>query len=57
LIGLCFVAKSIHRGYCTMAVDEGVKPNKDVLPGDDDSTEVKPSVDALIAELDIMTDT
>jgi len=40
-----------------MAVDEGVKPNKDVLPGDDDSTEVKPTVDALIAELDIMTDT
>jgi hypothetical protein len=22
-----------------MAVDEGVKPNKDVLPGDDDATE------------------
>jgi GTPase involved in cell partitioning and DNA repair len=40
-----------------MAMDEGVKPNKDVLPGDDDSTEIKPSVDALIAELDIMTDT
>jgi hypothetical protein len=34
-----------------------VKPNKDVLPSDDDSTEVKPSVDALIAELDMMTDT
>jgi hypothetical protein len=57
LTRLCFVAKSIHGGYCTMAVDEGVKPNKDVLPGDDDSTEVKPSVDALIAKLDIMTDT
>jgi hypothetical protein len=57
LIGLCFIAKYIHGGYCTMAVDEEVKPNKDVLPGDDDSTEVKPSVDALIAELDIMTDT
>jgi hypothetical protein len=40
-----------------MAVDEGVKPNKDVLPGDDDATEVKPSVNALIVELDIMTDT
>jgi hypothetical protein len=40
-----------------MAVDKGVKPNKDVLPGNDDSTEVKPTVDALIAELDIMTDT
>jgi hypothetical protein len=40
-----------------MAVDEGVKLNKDVLPGDDDSTEVKPSIDALIAELDIITDT
>jgi hypothetical protein len=40
-----------------MVVDEGVKPNKDVLPSDDDSTEVKLSVDALIAELDIMIDT
>jgi hypothetical protein len=58
LTGLCFIAKSIHGGYCTMAMDEGVKPNKDVLPDDDDdSIEVKPSVDALIAELDIMTDT
>jgi hypothetical protein len=28
-----------------------------VLPGDDDTTEVKPTVDALVAELDIMTDT
>jgi hypothetical protein len=57
LTGLCFITKSIHRGYCTMAVDEGVKPNKDVLSDDDDSTEVKPSVDALITVLDIMTDT
>jgi hypothetical protein len=40
-----------------MAMDEGVKPNKDVLLGDDDATEVKPTVDALIAELYIMTDT
>jgi hypothetical protein len=40
-----------------MVMDEGVKPNKDVLPGDDDATEVKPTVDALIDELDIMTDT
>jgi hypothetical protein len=57
LTGLCFIAKSIHRAYCTMAMDEGVKPNKDVLLGDDDSTEVKPTIDALIAKLDIMTDT
>jgi hypothetical protein len=57
LTGFCFVAKSIHRGYCTMAVNEGVKPNKDVLPDDDDATEVKPSVDALIAKLDVMIDT
>jgi hypothetical protein len=40
-----------------MVVDKGLKPNKDMLSDDDDSTEVKPSVDALIAELDIMTDT
>jgi hypothetical protein len=57
LTRLCFIAKSIHGGYCTMAMDEGVKPNKDVLPGGDDSTKVKPSVDVLIVELDIMTDT
>jgi hypothetical protein len=57
LTGLCFVAKSIHGGYYTMAVDEGVKLNKDMLPGTDDSTEVKPIIDALIIELDIMTDT
>jgi hypothetical protein len=56
LTGLCFVAMSIHVGYCTMVVDEGVKPNKDVLLDDDDTTEVKPTVDALIAELDVMTD-
>jgi hypothetical protein len=40
-----------------MDVDKGVKPNKDMLLGDDDSTEVKPSIDALIVELDIRTDT
>jgi hypothetical protein len=40
-----------------MAVDDKVKARKDVLPGDDDTTEVKPTVDALVAELDIMTDT
>jgi hypothetical protein len=57
LAELCFIVKSSHGGYCTMVMDEGVKPNKDVLLGDDDSTKVKPSVDALIAELDIMTDT
>jgi hypothetical protein len=51
LIGLCFVAKSIYGGYCTMAVDEGVKPNKDVLPGDDDSTEVKPTSMLLLPSL------
>jgi hypothetical protein len=56
LIGLYFVAKSIHGGYCTMAVDEGVKPNKDVLLDNDDTTEVKLTINALIAELDVMTD-
>jgi hypothetical protein len=57
LTRLCFIVKSIHGGYCTMTVDEGVKPNMDVLPSDDDSTEVKPTVDALITKPDIMTDT
>jgi predicted neuraminidase len=57
LTGLCFVTGSTHRGFCTMAVDNKVKASKDVLPGDDDTTEVKPTVDALVAKLDIMTDT
>jgi hypothetical protein len=39
-----------------MAMDEGVKPNKDMLPNDDDTIEVKPTVDALIIKLYIMTD-
>jgi hypothetical protein len=56
LTELCFVAKSIYEGYCTMAMDKGMKPNKDVLPDNNDTTEVKPTVDALIAKLDVMTD-
>jgi hypothetical protein len=57
LTRLCFIAGFTHEGFCTMAVDDKVKARKDVLPGDDDTTEVKPTVDALVAELDIMTDT
>jgi hypothetical protein len=38
-------------------VDEEVKASKDVLLGDDNTNEVKPSVDALVAEFNIMTDT
>jgi hypothetical protein len=40
-----------------MAMDDEVKVSKDVLPGDDDTTEVKPTIDALVAKLDIMTNT
>jgi hypothetical protein len=57
LTGLYFVAGSTHVGFCTMAVDDKEKASKDVLPGDDDTIEVKPTIDALVAELDIMTDT
>jgi hypothetical protein len=57
LTELCFVADFTHGGFCTMAADEKVKASKDVLPGDNDTTEVKPTVDALIAKLAIMTDT
>jgi hypothetical protein len=57
LTGLCFVIGSTHGGFCTMAVDAEMKANKDMVPVDDDTTEVTPSVDNLIAELDIMTDT
>jgi hypothetical protein len=57
LTRLCFIAGFTHKGFCTMAVDDKVKASKDVLPGDDDITEVKPTINALVAELDIMTDT
>jgi hypothetical protein len=40
-----------------MAVDDEVKPSKDMLPIDSDTTEVTPSIDNLVVELDIMTDT
>jgi hypothetical protein len=57
LTGLCFVTGSTHEGFYTMAVDEEVKASKDVASIDADTTEVNPSVDALIAKLDIMTNT
>jgi hypothetical protein len=40
-----------------MAVDAEMKANKDMVLVDDDTTEVTPSVDNLVAKLDIMTDT
>jgi hypothetical protein len=57
LIGLCFIASSTHGGFCTMAVDAEVKASKDVVPIDGDTTEVTPSVDNLVAELDILNNT
>jgi hypothetical protein len=36
LSGLYFHADTTKQGLYTMAMDEGVKPNKDVLSGDDD---------------------
>ena len=57
LIGLCFVASSTHRGFCTMAIDAEEKASKDVAPINDDTTEVTPSVDYLVAELETMNDT
>ena len=40
-----------------MAVDAKVKTSKDMVHVDDDTTKVTPSIDNLIAELDIMNDT
>jgi adenosyl cobinamide kinase/adenosyl cobinamide phosphate guanylyltransferase len=40
-----------------MAVDIEVKASKDVVPIDGDTTDVTTSVDNLVAELDIITDT
>jgi hypothetical protein len=40
-----------------MVVDTKMKASKDVVPIDDDTTEVTPSINNLVAELDIMTDT
>jgi hypothetical protein len=54
LTGICFVAGSTHGGFCTMAVDTEVKASKDVVPIDDDTTEVTPFINSLVAELDIM---
>ena len=54
LTGLCFVADSTHGGFCTMAIDEEVKASKDEVSFDDDTSEVPPSVDDLVAELDSM---
>jgi hypothetical protein len=36
LSGLCFHADTTKQGLYTMAMDEGVKPNKDVHSGNDD---------------------
>jgi hypothetical protein len=54
---LCFITSSTHGGFYTMAIDAEVKANKDMVLIDDDTTEVTPSVDNLVIELDIMTDT
>jgi hypothetical protein len=40
-----------------MAVDAEVKASKDVVPINGDTAEVTPSVNNLVAELDIMNDT
>jgi len=40
-----------------MAVDAKVKARKDVVPVDDDTTEVTPSINYLIAKLETMNDT
>jgi hypothetical protein len=57
LTGLCFIAYSTHRGFCTMAVDIKVKANKDEVSFDDDTSEVSSSIDDLVAEFDSMNDT
>jgi hypothetical protein len=57
LTGLCFIAGSTHRGFYTMAIDAKVKANKDMVSIDEDTIEVTPSIDNLVAKLDIMTDT
>ena len=57
LTRLCFIAGSTHGGFCAMVVDDEVKANKHVVPIDDDTTKVTPFVDALVAELEPMSDT
>jgi hypothetical protein len=54
LIELCFIVGSTHGGFCTMAVDVKVKASKDVVPIDSNTTEVTPTVNNLVAELDTM---
>ena len=57
LTRLCFITGTTHGGFCTMAVDVEVKANKDEVPIDDNTSEVTPSIDNLVAELDIMNNT
>ena len=40
-----------------MVVDAEVKASKDVVPVNDDATEVTPSVDYLVVDLETMNDT
>jgi hypothetical protein len=32
MTGLCFIAGTTHRGFCTMAIDAEVKASKDEVP-------------------------
>ena len=57
LTELCFVVGTTHGGFCTMVVDAEVKASKDVVLVNDDTTEVTPSIDYLVAELETMNDT
>ena len=57
LTRLCFIAGSTHEGFCTMVVDAEVKTSKDEAPIDDDTSEVTPSIDDLVVELETMNDT
>ena len=57
LTGLYFFTDSTHRGFCTMAIDSEVKASKYEFPVNDNTSKATPSVDNLVAELDIMNDT
>lgn len=52
--GLCFYSNSSRGGYCTMALDGTTTGNDDEV---DTQSEVEPTIESLLAELDSVNDT
>jgi hypothetical protein len=53
--GLCFFANTAQ-GFCTMALGDEVENDKCNAANNDDTSEVAPSIDDLLAELNVLND-